>query len=71
MHRAKVAKQEMKSEPKVVVAEPKIHNEVEEFDSVLDALYVKPGSPEREAFRREALEYAETMDLQVEEETEE
>ena len=35
MHRAKVAKQKMKSEPKVVVAEPKIHNEVEEFDSVL------------------------------------
>ena len=57
MHRAKVAKQEMKADPKVVVAEPKIDNEVGEFDSVLDALYGKPGSLEREAFRREALEY--------------
>ena len=71
MHRAKVAKQEMKSEPKVVAPEPDTHNEAEEFDSVLDAIYGKPGSPEREAFRREALEYAENMDLQVEEETEE
>lgn len=56
MHRAKVAKREMKAEPKVVLPEPKTNNEVEEFDSVLDALYGEPGSPEREAFRREALE---------------
>lgn len=69
MHRAKVAKQEMKSEPKVVVPEPDTHNEAEELESVLDALYGKPGSPEREAFRREALEYAENMDLQVAEES--
>ena len=57
MHRAKVAKQEMKAEHKIVLADPNTNSEVEEFDSVLDALYGKSGSPEREAFRREALEY--------------
>ena len=59
MHRAKVAKQEMKAEPKV----PTTHNELTEFDSVLDALYGKPGSSERDSFRREALEYADSMDI--------
>ena len=63
MHRGKVARQEMKAEPKMVQTEPKTHNEVEEFGSVLDALYGKPGSVEREVFRREALVYAEKMDF--------
>lgn len=57
MHRAKIAKLEMKAEHKMILTDPNTSNEVEEFDSVLDALYGKPGSPEREAFRREALEY--------------
>ena len=63
MHRAKVAKQEMKAEPKMVQTEQKMGNEVMEFDSVLDALYEKPGSAEGDAFRREALVYAEKNGL--------
>lgn len=32
------------------------------FDSIMDAFLGKPGSPEREAFRREALEYCSQME---------
>jgi hypothetical protein len=32
------------------------------FDSIMDELLGKPGSPEREAFRREALEYCSQME---------
>ena len=61
LHLAKVARQEAEKEAakqSVVVQE-----EIESFDSVLDALYGKPGSPEREAFRREALEYIAEKDF--------
>ena len=33
-----------------------------DFDSIMDELIGKPGSPEREAFRREALEYCSQME---------
>ena len=35
------------------------------FDVVLDERYGKPGSPEREAFRREAAEYVASMDDEI------
>jgi len=35
---------------------------VGDFDSIMDEFLGKPGSPEREAFRREALEYYSQME---------
>ena len=32
------------------------------YDSIMDTFFGKPGSPEREAFRREALEYCSQME---------
>ena len=68
INRVKRARKALEAEKRA--AEP-VKKHVGESNNVLDALFGMLGSPEREAFRREALEYAENMDLQVAEESEE
>lgn len=65
-HRAKVEREKMKEEKKIAKRREtkKItpNENVGDFDSIMDELLGKPGSPEREAFRREALEYCSQME---------
>lgn len=65
-HRAKVEREKMKEEKKIakkMETKTIIPNEnVGDFDSIMDELLGKPGPPEREAFRREALEYCSQME---------
>ena len=60
IERRKMSEIEMENEetePKAIVS----NEETASFDSIMDSLFGKPGSPEREAFRREALEYCSQM----------
>ena len=65
-HRAKVEREKMKEEKKIAkrMETKKItpNENVGDFDSIMDEFLGKPGSPEREAFRREALEYCSQME---------
>lgn len=61
IERRKMSEIEMENEetePKAIVS----NEETASFDSIMDSLFGKPGSPEREAFRREALEYCSQME---------
>ncbi len=58
--------EEKETKPETIVS----NEETGCFDSIMEALFGKPGSPEREAFRREALEYCSQME-EIEDENKE
>jgi hypothetical protein len=66
LHKAKVGQKKITKElmmQKELERKSKhLNDNIGDFDSIMDKLLGKPGSPEREAFRREALEYCSQME---------